>query len=82
MQVHVQVKKQPFLNVSIFLSCFFLSEGLLTSYLATDVFLRRDDLVHVGSQSGVQLDPLDLAGLHQGVELAAGLREHLPVHCV
>lgn len=52
----------------------------VTSYLATDVFLRRDDLVHVGSQSGVQRDSLDLAGFHQSVVLVGGLTQHLSVY--
>lgn len=56
------------------------TRSLVTSYLAADMFFRRDDLVHVGSQSGVQRSSLDLTGLHQCVILTGGLRQHLPVH--
>lgn len=51
-----------------------------TSYLAADVFFRCDDLVHAGSQAGVQRAPLGLAGLHQSLVLTGGLGQHLFVH--
>lgn len=52
----------------------------VTSYLAADVFLRCDDLVHVGSQSGVQWNSLSLTGFDQCLILTCGLGQHLPVH--
>lgn len=59
-----------------------LHRSLVTSYLAADVLFRRDDLVHVGSQPGVQWNSLGLTGFDQCVILTGGLRQHLPVHCI
>lgn len=53
---------------------------MVTSYLAADMFFRCDDLVHVGSQSGVQWSSLGLTGFNQCLKLSTGLRQHLPVH--
>lgn len=55
---------------------------LVTSYLAADMFFRRDDLVHVCSQSGVQWSFLSLTGFDQRLILSAGLSQNLPVHCI
>lgn len=53
---------------------------LVTSYLAADMLFRRDDLVHVSSQSGIQWSSLDLTGFRQCIILTGGLRQHLSVH--
>lgn len=53
---------------------------MVTSYLAADMFFRRNDLVHVGPQSGVQRNSLGLTGFDQRFILTRGLRQHLLVH--
>lgn len=46
------------------------------------MFFRRDDLVHVGSKSCVQLNSLDLTDVHHGAILGAGLGQHLLVDSI
>lgn len=51
-----------------------------TSYLVGDVLFGCNDLVHVGSQPGVQRDSPGFARVHQLSVLAGGVTQHLPVH--
>lgn len=57
-------------------------KSLVTSYLAADVLFGCDNLVHVSSQSGIQLNSLGLTGFDQCFILTGGLCQHLSVHCI